>query len=356
MIKLLHAADLHLDSPFAGLAPEQAAARRAGQRQLAAAICQLADRRGCDLVLLAGDIFDSPHPRPETLDALRDAFAACCARIFLAPGNHDYWTPDGPWARTWPRNVHIFRSAAPEAVPLPDLDCTVYGAAFTAPEMPGLLQNFHTNARHAVMVLHGDATQKKSPYGPVTPAQIAASGLQYLALGHIHGRSGLLRAGTTYFAWPGCPEGRGFDECGPKGVFEVTVDDEVRAAFLPLPGVRYEDLSVDITGGDAAALVREALPPDGRVHARVTLTGEGQVSLSALQQQLAGQYASLDLRDETTAPQQLWQSADPNTLRGLFLLDLQQQWQAADAAQRAVLEQAARLGLAALDGREVYDL
>ncbi len=357
MIKLLHAADLHLDSPFAGLPPEQAASRRASQRRLAAFLCRLADQRGCQLLLLAGDIFDSIQPYPETLEVLRSAFSACHARIFIAPGNHDYWTANGPWSLHWPDNVHIFRSSVPQAVPLPDLDCTIYGAAFTAPEMPGLLRDFHTDAAHAVMVLHADAAQKTSPYSPVTPPQIAASGLQYLALGHIHSRSGLRRAGETYYAWPGCPEGRGFDECGPKGVLELTLGDTVEAAFLSLPGTRYETRRLDVSGGDPAALIRQALPPSPTLHARVTLCGGPDAGeLGQLARQLAGQYGSLELSAETAAPLDLWQDADPHTMRGLFLLELQQQWRLAGDAQRKVIEEAARLGLAAMDGREVQSL
>ena len=66
------------------------------------------------------------------------------------------------------------------------------------------------------MALHGDALNAGSPYNAVTREQIAASGLCYLALGHIHEKSGLQRAGETFYAWPGCPMGRGFDELGQK--------------------------------------------------------------------------------------------------------------------------------------------
>ena len=59
-----------------------------------------------------------------------------------------------------------------------------------------------------MMVLHGDPANPSAPCRPVTRAQVAASGLQYLALGHIHTR-GQLEAGGALCAWPGCPMGRG---------------------------------------------------------------------------------------------------------------------------------------------------
>ena len=87
MIKLLHAADLHLDSPFSGLSPEQAAARRKEQRELPAKLAELCRIHGCDALLLAGDVFDGESVAPETVEALLAAFAACPCPVFLAPGN-----------------------------------------------------------------------------------------------------------------------------------------------------------------------------------------------------------------------------------------------------------------------------
>ena len=60
-----------------------------------------------------------------------------------------------------------------------------------------------------------------SGYGPISPGDIAASRLDYLALGHIHQASGLQREGSTYWAYPGCPEGRGFDELREKKALYV---------------------------------------------------------------------------------------------------------------------------------------
>lgn len=71
MIKFLHTADLHLDAPFAALSPEQAAARRQEQRELLTELAEAANTHDCDLVLLAGDLFDSAGASDETLLALQ---------------------------------------------------------------------------------------------------------------------------------------------------------------------------------------------------------------------------------------------------------------------------------------------
>ena len=74
MLRILHAADLHLDSPFAGLSPEQAAQRRKLQRQLPDRIVDLCHLHRCDLLLLSGDVFDGARVCPETVEALQRAF------------------------------------------------------------------------------------------------------------------------------------------------------------------------------------------------------------------------------------------------------------------------------------------
>ena len=109
MIRILHAADLHLDSPFESLPEEKAALRRSEQRALLRSLAQLRAETGAELVLLSGDIFDSDRTWPETEDALRLALAEMEVPVFIAPGNHDFFRLGGRWQRlALPENVHVF--------------------------------------------------------------------------------------------------------------------------------------------------------------------------------------------------------------------------------------------------------
>lgn len=356
-MKLLHAADLHLDSPFSALAPEKAAQRRQEQRSLLQELAELCNEQDCDLMLLAGDLFDSDNAYPDTADALRRVFASCRAQIFIAPGNHDCALPGSLYCSgEWPENVHIFRKNTIESVELPHLGCRIYGAAFTSASAPSLLEGFRAAEDGAVnlMVLHGDAVNAGSPYNAISRQQIEDSGLDYLALGHIHAESGLLRAGNTFYAWPGCAMGRGFDETGAKGVYLAEVDKgQCSLTFHPLAGRRYEILSVP-AGDDPLAAVEAALPADTRRDIyRILLTGEADpVDLSALRNALEDRFFSLSLRDNTVSRVDLWAGAGDDTLRGMFLQELRQQMEGADEAQRRLIEQAARVGLLAMEGRE----
>ena len=217
-------------------------------------------------------------------------------------------------------------------------------ADFTAPE-DGLLH---------ILCLHGDVSGPASRYGPVTREQIGLCGADYLALGHIHQGSGLNKEGNTFWAYPGCPEGRGFDELGDKGVLYVEAEPgQVKSQFVSLAKRRYEIITADITGpaGPLAALL-EALP--GRTSdliCRLILTGEGPApDLVNLEQTLAPEFYGLTLVDRTRLPRDLWARREEDTLTGLFLRTMWEKCQAEPDNQ--ALQLAARYGLAALEGGE----
>ena len=357
MLKIIHGADFHLDSPFSGLSPDQAAQRRGEQRELLDALARLAAEKQADLVLLSGDLLDGDRVYRETAQALARALEAVPCPVFISPGNHDFYSPRSVYATLdWPDNVHIFRSSELERADLPQLNCVIYGRAFTeSRRVESPLAGFHAEdeGKISLMCVHGD-TAPNSPYGPISPPEIAASGLDYLALGHIHQCSGLQREGNTFWAYPGCPEGRGFDELGEKGVLYLEVEkDTVTAQFIPLGQRRYEILTVDISGADSPmSAVLAALPPDtGRDIYRLILTGEGAApDLRALEQALAPRFYGLTLEDRTRLPQDLWQRREEDTLTGLFLQTMYDKCR--ENPDEPLYQLAARFGLAALENGE----
>lgn len=357
MVKIIHGADFHLDSPFSGLSPQHSAQRRSELRQLPRRLADLARAEGADLVLLSGDLLDGQHIYRETAQALAEALGSIPCPVFLAPGNHDPWSQHSPYASlSWPDNVHIFSSQALESVDLPGLGCTVWGRAFCASHqasspLEGL--SLPQDGRLHLGCFHGDVAPQ-SDYGPISREAIAASGLTYLALGHIHQCSGLQREGDTFWAYPGCPEGRGFDETGEKGALLVEAEPgQVKARFIPLCQRKYEVLSVDITGtSDLAGAVQRALPEDAQRHMfRVLLTGEGESpDLAALERTLAPLCYGLTLQDHTRLPQNLWQRREEDSLTGLFLRAMWEKCQAEPDNQ--LYQLCARYGLAALENGE----
>ena len=364
MIRFLHGADFHLDSAFGALPAQRAAERRRESRELLFCLADYVNGHDIDLVLLAGDLFDSASPFRETGEQLAAALGQMRARVFVAPGNHDWYGPGSPWeTETWPENVTVFRERAMTAAEVPELDLVVHGAAFTGPEQPeSLLAGFTAPADGKVHIglLHGELDGAEDRYDPIRREEVSASGLAYLALGHVHKRMEPLTLGRTVCAWPGCLEGRGFDELGEKGFYEGTISDsgEVSLTFVPFARHRYEILEVDVTGKDPRVAVEAALPPDtaGDLY-RILLTGEtaeGGAGAAALREALADRFDTLEVRDRTRMAEDLWQRAGEDSLRGLFLRELLARREAAeDEAARAEIDLAARFGLAALDHRDL---
>lgn len=358
MLTILHAADLHLDSPFHSLPPREAQARRESQRKLLDSLLDLALEHRVDLALLAGDLFDGEQVYPETLEALSRALGQFPCPVCIAPGNHDPYASQSPYARRpWPDNVFIFRSEAVTPLPFPALGVTVYGCALTErAREDDPLADFHApeDGTVPIGVFHADVGSRKSPYAPMSPESLAHSGLAYAALGHIHAAE-LHLSEPTPWAYAGCAQGRGFDELGEKGccLVRIAPDRSVTADFCPLPGPRYRTLTLDVTGKDSALAAQALLSGCPNDYVRLTFTGESEpLDLTALRVKLEPLCRVLELRDETQPPLEPWGRLEEDSLTGYFLREMSTRLDAAPAQDRPLLERALRCGLAALEGRE----
>lgn len=359
-LRFIHGADFHLDSPFDGLNSQQAMQRREEQRDMLGKLAELIRKEKAQLLLLSGDLLDSSHAYAETVECLQDFFAAVTIPIFISPGNHDCVSRQSPYYRMdLPKHVHIFMNTAIQRVDVPELGLRVWGAGYTNAHCSPLLRGFEAvkdGELLDILVLHGEVGRPNSPYCPITEEEIRRSGMDYVALGHNHRFSGLRQAGECSYAWPGCIQGRGFDECGEKGVIlgELTSDGcELR--FIPMGGRRYEVCSVE-SGDNPLDSVLAALPSDTRKDIyRIVLTGERDLplNLSNLHGALASRFFAFELRDATVPRRDIWARAGENSLHGYFLQQMQKRLsQAEDSRQRDILLRAVRAGLAALEGRE----
>ena len=342
MIRVLHGADLHLDSPFSSLSPAIGAQYRALQRKLPTKIVEIANKRGCQILVLSGDVFDSEEVHPETVQALQNALAAFGGYVFIAPGNHDPYTELSVWAQCkWPDHVHIFKKEY-ECVVLEELGCRVHGGAFFAQDCYVPLPKVQPCGYMELGVFHGDSLNSGSYYRPISRDAIAESGLDYLALGHIHKRKMPEQIGTAWCGWPGVTMGRGFDETGSCGVLDVQLrNGRCEAEFVPLENPFYEIVTV-------SPGVEPNIPQNsGRCHCRMRFVGQTDaIDEQAVRGKYEKLFLSLELCDETEPVPDLWADCGDGTLRGLALDALRREEDPALAAL------AAQYLLAALEGRE----
>lgn len=307
-MKLIHCADVHLDSALkTHLTPEKARERRA---ELLDDFCSLPDyaqRNGVSAILIAGDLFDIPHPTKRTLNRVREAISSHPDIVFFyLPGNHDLTV--SLWEKgSEPGNLHVF-GAEWQTVPLGEV--TVSGS--TVPDAASLSLD---PAALNIVLLHGTAvTSAAKPENDEFPIPAFANrGIDYLALGHIHKRQSVpcdRFDGRCTARYCGCLGGRGFDECGEKGflLLETLPGKRIASEFVPWGKRTLRSVPVDLTGCDSqseagtralAAVVD--LPAQDLI--RVVLTGELDPSFSPdavlIERNLAGRFWFVQVRDET---------------------------------------------------------
>ena len=300
-IRFVHAADLHLDSPFTGL---KAAAPADVANALYHAtfdayenIINLCISEQVDALLVAGDVFDgadrSLRAQLKFVEGLKKLDTKGI-RSFLCHGNHD--PLDGWQARLdYPPGCRRFGPEW-EAVPVfedPDR-ALIHGISYRKRDVTENLALRLGNVDpgpFSIGLVHGNVgnNPEHGAYAPCSLDDLAQSGVHYWALGHVHTRQVLNEQGPTV-VYPGNPQGRHPNETGARGVYLVEVDDggNVGLDFRPMDTVRWARLDSDIAALDTEQDLLDALHKgmqalldgaDGQsVVVRVRLTGRGELN------------------------------------------------------------------------------
>ncbi|MBQ9915128.1 MAG: DNA repair exonuclease [Clostridia bacterium] len=352
-MRFVHCGDLHLDTAFSGLCDGKTAAiRQAELRRTFLSIIELAKK--ADVLLIAGDLFDQESLEAETVHTLCRGFADLGdIPVLISAGNHDPLTA-GSYYRlsAFPENVHVFDTSLEK---IRVKDCDVYGISFGETVCDEALLKDCTFAGDvpSILLMHGDLGG--TAYNPIRKDWVSASGLSYLALGHVHSY-GEVRLGKTLCAYPGCPEGRGFDELDEKGVIlgEVTKDG-VKTEFVPVSLRRYREIHLDISGLLTHNAVIEKLSgmhlaPEDLY--KVILEGETDLvpDTTVLAEAFPGLFF-VKFYDKTSRP--LSMDIADSAIRSLFAQKLSER---ASGEPIDLYDKALQLGLLALSGEKVKPL
>lgn len=253
-MKILHIADFHLDSAFSGFDKESADKRRADLRECFVRAMKIARERGVQLVLIPGDLFDTPFCTGETRRAVFGAIRDVECPVVIAPGNHDYYNKNGTYAdKSLPENAFVFTSGELGRFDFDDLNVSVIGYGFTSDRYEGnpLAGDVPLSSENInILCAHTELGASFSKYAPTSANAIALYGFAYAALGHVHKPDAPQRISNTLIAYSGFPQGRSFDEPGEGGAYLVDLDLESGTATLeriPLSMMTYEIERVDIT-------------------------------------------------------------------------------------------------------------
>jgi exonuclease SbcD len=366
--RFVHAADLHLDSPFKALEVDERL-RPAFERATFRTLSRIVDfslRENVAFLVLAGDLFDAKDRSVRArLGLARELSRLDAAGIptFIVHGNHDPLGTIRPGAGL-PPLVKVFGPEC-EEVELRrggETFCRVQGISYPTEIVREDLSARFTRQgpEFTVGVLHANLGGERghANYAPCSAADLSARGLDYWALGHVHTRAVVPLEGGGMAVYPGNPQGRHIQELGPRGCALVEVR-EGRAAvrWVDLESVRWHSLTVDVAGVESVEDLGEVMldrlqqlgTADGvEAHAaRIALRGRGPVhaelgrpeALEQLEDAWRERLAALRppwaleaLRDETApeldlgalreggglAGEILEQAADPSALKELW--------------------------------------
>ena len=368
-VRILHCADLHFDTPFKELNRELSDFSKRELLEVFKSIIDLTIEEKVEVLLIAGDVFDNLTVNKNTLSFIcRELDRINNVHVFISPGNHDPYNEKSFYNMIkWKENVHIFK-ANMEFKEIEELNLVVWGAGFTKQyERESLLTlNKVDSNKINIMVLHGEISNNNSgnEYNPIYLSQIERSNMDYIALGHRHKYSGILKSGKSYYSYSGCPQGRGFDEEGSKGVIIGNVySDAVELQFIETCKRRYVVKEIDITGADTYDDIVNKILNNFQLQERqkdlhkVVLTGEIKEHFifreDLLIEELKDYFYYIKIINKTILEIDLEDVAMDYSVKGRFVAKILEKLKNADDEERELINLALKIGMQCLSEEEV---
>ena len=407
MVKLIHTADLHLDSAFRSrFTKEEAENRRQKQLMAWKELLSFAVEKKVQGILIAGDLFDSPVVSHGTMDFFLSTIAEHPEiSFFYLRGNHDTENTFR-YQENLPKNLFLFSDkgkkyrlndrlllagveygtkdisfgenkgatqgagqAAEQAVEQE----TVHGAeALSKNETESEEESKFLKLKEEdcnILLLHG-ALYQGTPKGDSLQGEegiflknLEKLPLSYIALGHIHkGGEGKLNNGALW-AYPGCLQGRGFDEEGERGFLYLKVEEEkkeIRKDFIPIKQGEFRILEIELLEDEGTLVCLKKIEAEMEKAGiskedslRIILKGkkglEQERNLRYLQLQLQDSVFFLEIQDESELSWNREEAMKEKSLKGEFLRVLA----AADNLSKEEQEEIIALGMGLLQGGEL---
>ncbi len=333
-MKIIHCADLHLDSSMrTGLSKEKADQRRSELLQRFSELVRYAGEQEVPHILIAGDLFDVRRATATASNLVYDTVTAHPEITFYyLRGNHD---ADGFWGeRAIPENLKTFGREWTTYALSDRVKLT--GAEIEAGNVSVLMHSLLPEYEDINLVtLHGQISEYEDARGGETIPLSALRGrdIDYLALGHVHRYIRETLDARGIYCYPGCLEGRGFDECGVHGFVLLEIDEEqrqIRDTFVPFAGRRLHEITADVTGCDTtytvlekvrAAISEAGCRPEDLL--KIVLTGsqdvEAERNTDYILTQLSDEYFFVKLTDRSARSVNPEEFAMDATLKGEFV-------------------------------------
>jgi len=388
MVRLIHTADLHLDSAFSSrFSKEEAEERRRNLLIAWNKLLQYGIERKVQAILISGDLFDSPVVSRSTMEIFLSSIRKNPEiSFFYLRGNHDTKNTFR-FRDDLPKNLFLFSKEGKKyrlKEKLVLLGQEFYGTERRNefPEEPEELVEEEllspSSAKDAVqsiwnlkeedcniLMLHGalreGGPEVQNEQG-ISLKQLSRYPIHYLALGHIHKREEG-KCGSLYYIYPGCLQGRGFDEEGEKGFYYLEIEEEtkeIKAEFVPLKEGAFRIIPLFLSEEDgtldAEEKIRESLKKEGaeaKDSVRIILKGEKRAgeerNLRYLEKQLEEEYAYIEIKEETKLKLRKEEFIHEKGLKGEFLRMVSE----SESLSEEEKEKLMILGIGLLQGEEL---
>ena len=352
-MKLIHCADIHLDSPMeTNLSADKARERKLEIRSTFARLVRTAADEGVEAVLIAGDLFDGARVTKSTENYVLDLIASHpMIDFFYLSGNHDQGSTLANTAQL-PANLYTFGKL-----------WSTYrrgNVAITGASVPDA-DTLSLNAEDVnILLLHGQERRSAGVAGEdiIHLGRFKNKNIDYAALGHIHEHRVMRLDARGTAAYSGCLEGRGFDECGTKGYVLLNIEGgRVSHRFVPFATRTLHTVECDVTGFSSGLDLEERmLASVAHIVAadmvKVVLTGtcptETMLDLSHLRGVLTERFYFAKIKDETRLSINAEDYAHDISLKGEFVRRVM-----ASSLSETEKERVIACGFRALSGEEL---
>ncbi len=350
-MKIIHCGDLHLDSKMESVLPKEKAKERKNEiLGTFLRMVEYARKNWASVVIIAGDMFDTKNVSAKVRNAVLDAVRSNPGISFLyLKGNHDTENfmdnmPDKPdnlmfFGDTWTK--YEFE------------DVVISGVELNAQNQDAIYDSLILDSRRVnIVVLHGQEGQD------IRLRELKEKNIDYLALGHLHSfKTGTLDNRGVY-AYCGCLDGRGFDECGEKGFILLEADaGKLGMEFIPMASRTLYERVVDVSGMETTIEMLkkvEAAVSDISEDSLVKVVLTGRISLDAekdtgyLEQYLTEHFYFGRVKDITKLAINIEEYRYDATLKGEFIRLVLSSFLEEETKEQVILT-----GIRALSGEEL---
>ena len=354
-MKILHTADIHLGSKIESKFPSDISSIR--KKELLSSFKRMVDyakENDISVILLSGDVFDKDKPSLKEKEYFYKTIKSNPQiTFFYLNGNHD---KEGSYIESDIENLKTFNKEKFTYYQIEDI--CIGGIEISSSNYKSFYSSLALNKNlFNIVMLHGDATDSFG-MDKVKIDNLKNKNIDYLALGHIHKYQAGRIDDRGVYAFPGCLEPRGFDECGEKGFIVLDIEDKLLSyEFIPYSIRSIIERNVDVTKAkdfyDIEKLVKQSVSKiDKKNILRVNLIGELEAGIDFDEADIEislSSYFFVNVKNKTSLKINIDDYNDDKSLIGEFIRGIYNNPDYSVEDKHKLIN----MGLRAINGKEV---